>query len=305
MSIKYTDMDWPELDALWIYHSLSEPVLSSELARVSDAKSFANHTDHLSFQPCPNPEERNQDRHIVQDWSLANGTWKFCGIFDGWFSPLFSIHMHLNNIGHAGHDTVDYVFRTLPNIINLALTSALENSNANMLSPEVISDILARSIHSVDNNMTEDLLRLFPDPAFIAQLSNDEISATINDIESGGANLQIIARCMRGSTVLVSLVDPSGSNLWVASLGDSEAGNFLVFALRYIHPALVLGICYPDGHWAASRLSSFHNGENHAEKTKIKTEHPGEADCIINDRVLGALAVTRGTSRIPQVLIHG
>jgi pyruvate dehydrogenase phosphatase len=149
--------------------------------------------------------------------------------------------MHTNDhsspsIGHAGHDTVDHVFHTLPNIINLALTSALEKSTANTLSPAAISDILADSIHSVDNTLTEDLLRLFPNPAFIAQLSDDEISATINDIESGGANMGIIARCMRGSTILVSLVDPPGSNLWVASLGDSQAGDLstsLITLYRY------------------------------------------------------------------------
>ena len=67
----------------------------------------------------------------------------------------------------------------------------------------------------------------------------------------------------------------------------------------------MLGIRHPDGHWTASRLSSYHNGVNPAEKTKITAEHPGEADCIVNDRILGALAVTRGTSRPPKILIHG
>jgi pyruvate dehydrogenase phosphatase len=189
------------------------------------------------------------------------------------------------------------VFRTLPDIINSALTSALEKSNANTLSPGAISDILAHSIQSLDNTLTRDLLQLFPDPYFIEQLSDDEISATINDIESGGANSEIVARCMRGSTILVSLIDPLGSNLWVASLGDSQAGDFsdLLVHNTNIHPTLVLGIRHPDGHWTASQLSSYHNGINHAEKTKITAEHPGETDCIINDRILGALAVTRGT----------
>jgi len=31
---------------------------------------------------------------------------------------------------------------------------------------------------------------------------------------------------MQGSTVLVSLVDPEGLNLWVCSLGDCQAGEF-------------------------------------------------------------------------------
>lgn len=131
----------------------------------------------------------------------------------------------INDPGHAGHDTVDYVSRTLPDIINSTLSLALENSNTNTLTPLAISDILTHSIQSLDNRLTRELLRLFPDPSFIAQLSDDEISATVNDVESGGANSEIVARCMRGSTILVSLVDPPGSNLWVASLGDSQAGD--------------------------------------------------------------------------------
>ena len=97
MSIKYTDMNWPDLDALWMYHSLSEPLLCSELGRLSGAKCFANHTDSVSFQPCPNPEERNQDRHVVQDWKLRNGTWRFCGVFDGWFAYPMSLDFHINH----------------------------------------------------------------------------------------------------------------------------------------------------------------------------------------------------------------
>jgi hypothetical protein len=79
---KYTDMNWPEQDALWAYDSLSEPLLSSELARLSFATSFGD-TDCVSFQPCPDPEERNQDRHSILDWKLSNGTWKFRAVFDG------------------------------------------------------------------------------------------------------------------------------------------------------------------------------------------------------------------------------
>jgi len=182
----------------------------------------------------------------------------------------------------------------LPTAINLALSSALEKSTTS-LSPVAISDILAHSIYSLDNTLTEDLLRIFPDPATIAQFSADEIRAMVKDSESGEANSELIARCIRGSTILVSLIDPPGSNLWVASLGDSEAGDYSIFLHNInIHLTIVLGIRHPDGHWTSSRLSSYHNGENQAEKARIAAEHPGETDCIINDRVLGALAVTRG-----------
>ena len=44
-------------------------------------------------------------------------------------------------------------------------------------------------------------------------------------------------------------------------------------------------------------LSSFHNGRNENETERIRSEHPGEEEsCVSNNRVLGAIAVTRGMS---------
>lgn len=80
---KYTDMGWQEEgDALWKYTSLTEPLLTNELARLSFAKSTAD-TDSVSLQPCPNPESANQDRYVVQDWHLDDGLWSFRAVFDG------------------------------------------------------------------------------------------------------------------------------------------------------------------------------------------------------------------------------
>jgi pyruvate dehydrogenase phosphatase len=41
--------------------------------------------------------------------------------------------------------------------------------------------------------------------------------------------------------------------------------------------------------------SEAHNGENPAEANRIRNEHPGELEAILNDRVLGGIAVTKGT----------
>ncbi len=79
---KYTDMDLPEDDALWKYTSFTEPLLTSELARLSFATSIKD-TDAVTFQPCPNPESVNQDRFVIQDWALSDGLWSFRAIFDG------------------------------------------------------------------------------------------------------------------------------------------------------------------------------------------------------------------------------
>jgi hypothetical protein len=45
--------------------------------------------------------------------------------------------------------------------------------------------------------------------------------------------------------------------------------------------------------WQIDVLTNAHNGDNDAEVERIRAEHPDEAECVINRRVLGALAPTR------------
>lgn len=45
--------------------------------------------------------------------------------------------------------------------------------------------------------------------------------------------------------------------------------------------------------WQIDVLSNTHNGDNEAEIERIRAEHPDEPECVLNRRVLGALAPTR------------
>jgi pyruvate dehydrogenase phosphatase len=140
--------------------------------------------------------------------------------------PMLTYMTDADEIGHAGHDTVDHIVETLHPIIKTSLISAMGNSGDVGLSPTSVSEILVKAISSLDEAIAKDLLDLFPGgPDIIAKLSDGEIRAIINDSESGGKNSAKLMRCMRGSTVLVSLIDPTGSNLWVVSLGDCQAGS--------------------------------------------------------------------------------
>jgi pyruvate dehydrogenase phosphatase len=190
------------------YTVLAEPYLSSELARLANPQSFGN-TDVVSIQPCLTPTERSQDRFVVEDWELLDGThWKFQAVCDG----------------HAGHETVDHVVATLPAAVQNALVARLA---AGPLEPPEVSLILRNAIAEVDDQISSEFLHLFPSgPDAIANLSDDEIAAIIND---GGTSSAKVLRCMRGSTVLVALISP-GLDVWVASLGDCQAG--IVFVLR-------------------------------------------------------------------------
>lgn len=56
----------------------------------------------------------------------------------------------------------------------------------------------------------------------------------------------------------------------------------------------MLGARQASGEWSASVLSANHNGADAGEAARIRSEHPGESECMLRDRVLGAIAVTRG-----------
>lgn len=93
MTKKKTDMGW-EGYGPWSYTSFREPHLTRELERLTRPTVF-NDTDYVSFQPCNHPDFASQDRLVVADWSLPDGTWKFRAVFDGMLQ-LISISLQIN-----------------------------------------------------------------------------------------------------------------------------------------------------------------------------------------------------------------
>ena len=92
-----------------------------------------------------------------------------------------------------------------------------------------MSNLLSETIVSYDESLTKDLYNIFPGGRDqLSKLSDDQIKAVIHDSAAGGPNHAKVARCMQGSTALVSLIDPNRDNIWVASLGDCQAGISLV-----------------------------------------------------------------------------
>ncbi|KAG1891675.1 uncharacterized protein F5891DRAFT_1211161 [Suillus fuscotomentosus] len=68
---------------------------------------------------------------------------------------------------------------------------------------EGVSDVLTKGIFAVDEAIRQDFLEIFPEQV-------DEI-ATMSDKT---------LRCLRGSTILLTLVDPTKKHLWVLNLDD-------------------------------------------------------------------------------------
>ncbi|KAG1827944.1 phosphatase 2C-like domain-containing protein, partial [Suillus variegatus] len=187
--------------------------------------------------------------------------------------------------GHGGHETADYLVAELPSLPIAGLLPTVTNL-------EGISDVLTRAIFDVDEAIKQDFLEIFPEEIDeIAKMSDVTVKARVNDQSSGGLNHQKALRCLRGPTILLTLVDPTKKHLWVSNLGDG---------------LVVLGSRRDaSSQWNASILSDNHNGNNPAEADRIKQQHPGELECIFDDRVLGNLAVTRAVGdhsfRLPRI----
>ena len=60
--------------------------------------------------------------------------------------------------------------------------------------------------------------------ASLQSMSSAQIRHLFQDRASGPRNLTAVTRCLQGSTVILTLTDPSRHNLWVANLGDCQAG---------------------------------------------------------------------------------
>jgi pyruvate dehydrogenase phosphatase len=123
---------------------------------------------------------------------------------------------------------VKHVAAYLPGQLQSALIDLLTKSEWR-IDPSSISNLLSKVIISYDDYLTKDLYDLFPGGVEeLSKLSDDEVKAVIHDSGIGGPNHAKVARCMQGSTVLVSLIDPNRDNIWVASLGDCQAGMLSV-----------------------------------------------------------------------------
>lgn len=105
----------------------------------------------------------------------------------------------------------------LPQKIRENLQAALSSGS---YTPEDIADALKSSIELFDKSLSDDLLAILP--SNLEDLSDEDAEKIANDEK----NAQVVLRCMRGSTALITLIDPGKQNLCVANLGDCQAREF-------------------------------------------------------------------------------
>ncbi|KAG6909587.1 hypothetical protein DXG01_016626 [Tephrocybe rancida] len=223
--------------------------------------------DSINFQP--SPTTKTQDRYIVTQLDILGRMWSLTGVFDG----------------HLGDVTVEHVAYHLPIIIRDFLRKELASDPTAFSSPALIADLFSRSILAFDDAIANDVLELFGGIEGLDNFSDTEIRNIINDQHTGGANWKKARLCMYGTTALVALVDPEHENLWVANLGDCQA--------------TMVSLNEAGDAWSVQLLTTDHNGDNDAEVERVRRAHPNEPECVIDRRVLGALAPFRCLGDIP------
>jgi pyruvate dehydrogenase phosphatase len=191
-----------------------------------------------------------------------------------------------------------------------------------------ISGILSDCIARFDHSITHDFTRIFPGgPAALQGMSSSQIRHLFQDrgMMSGGPPgsqqdiMTAVTRCLQGSTVVVTLTDPSKHNLWIANLGDSQTGKcyiigsldlpvlsstrtsssnltlflFLFFNIKKTLVFLVLASRTHAAGWSSTFVTTPHDGNNRSEALRIRNQHPGEPECLQDNRILGFLGPTR------------
>ncbi|TRM59809.1 phosphatase 2C-like domain-containing protein [Schizophyllum amplum] len=253
-------------DAPWPlpYQLLEEKDIWKELRHLAKPQSATldsaggMRADSVNFQPAPSA--RTQDRYAVKQLNINGRTWTLTGVFDG----------------HLGDATVDHAAHHLPIIVREFLEKAHATNPARLNDPAFICDLFSRSIVAFDDAIAADVLDIFGGIEGLDNYDDASIRRIINDQHEGGERYKKTLLCMYGSTALVSSsIRPQ--ELWVANLGDCTASM----------------ICKSDDGYTVERLTAEHNGYNDAELERIRREHPNEPDCVIDRRILGALAPTR------------
>lgn len=207
----------------WPYRVLNEPVLTQELARLSNATSKGR-ADVVTFQPCTSYDAQSQDRAIVEEWLIVGRKWTFTAVLDGRRLYCTIIHtIHPLPLGHLNHATVDFAVQTLP----AAVRKNLQSASNNRVEPnrDAVSRALSDAIMAVDTAIISEFVRMFPGgEAQVRKIDDATARIMLNDQESGGYRSTRASRILGGATVLLTLLEEHSGRLWVANLGDSCAG---------------------------------------------------------------------------------
>ncbi|KAI5888293.1 protein serine/threonine phosphatase 2C [Schizophyllum commune H4-8] len=178
--------------------------------------------------------------------------------------------------GHYSGDLSDYAAQTLPQMLCERIEKNVAQDPSDFSA--AVERALADGIKDFDESLLRDLFEAFPECSYNDEFWGNEDEGTFEVVGYSKRDERVRAarRCLVGSTALIGFIDRAKCNIWVASLGDSEA---------------VLGRMV-DGQLQVIPLNELHNCDNASEVARVRSEHPDEPLAVSQGRTLGQLAVT-------------
>jgi len=103
-----------------------------------------------------------------------------------------------------------------------------------VLDAGLVTAALVEGIQEYDKTLIDNLVSMFPKGYDEDWAQWDDADDAPNNVFSvigvkGDEDFEIARRAVIGTTALVAFIDKKGENVWVASLGDSEASRSLIF----------------------------------------------------------------------------
>jgi pyruvate dehydrogenase phosphatase len=152
------------------------------------------------------------------------------------------------------------LIKYVANELNSTYAQALSNTDLPFPASDAVEDAMKKGFTRLDYEIVH------------------ESVAKVEAQKSRAAAAEYLGPALSGSCALLSFYDSSSKLLRVACTGDSRA---------------VLGRMGDGGKWTAMPLSVDQTGQNRQEAERLRSEHPGEPQVVMNGRVLGGLEPTR------------
>ena len=206
--------------------------------------------------PSNNPIEDDHAEKIVEIPNTITPTQDGTSSSDWMFWGIFDGHSGWTTSAKLRQVLISYVARELNAIYKTAFT----NPSLTIPTPQSVETAIKQGFLRLDNDIVHTSVQR-------AMSNKTKLAST-----------ELLAPALSGACALLSFYDSSSKLLRVACTGDSRA---------------VLGRKGPSGKWIATPLSEDQTGGTPSEIARLRTEHPGEKDVVLNGRILGGLEPSR------------
>ncbi|TRM59488.1 phosphatase 2C-like domain-containing protein [Schizophyllum amplum] len=211
-------------------------------------------------------KDKSEDRIVVREFDLG----VLIAVFDGHYTDELS----------------DYAAGVLPQqLCDRICTNASRNGFEDLSA--AVEEALVKGIEDFDASLIDEVVQLFPEGSATDWADSfwDDTGEIFEIIgySKEDPRFRAARRAVVGTTVLVGFVDKEKQNIWVASLGDSEA---------------LLGRIV-DGNLQHVPLNQLHNASNSEEVARMQAEHADEPSPVWNQSTLGQLSITRALGDHP------